>query len=410
MLPIIHVDMNAFYASCHQAQDPSLKGKPILVAGDPRKRNGIILTASYEARSFGVKTAMPNWQAKKLCPQAIFIKPDYDLYVRASSRVMDILGRFTPMVEVFSIDEAWLDVTGCEGLFGDSVAIAQKIQNTLKQELDLPCSVGVSCNKLLAKMASDMKKPMGITVLAPEDVPQLLWPLPVDRLFGVGRRMAENLGKMNINTIGDLARVPEELLRRAFGLNGRYLHLAANGIDESPVDPHSMDTAKSMGHSITLPRDVTAFEEAETVLLSLAEQVGRRVRRENCMGRTVTLTLRDASFGTITRSMTIPCTCATDDIYAAARKLLRANWDGKTPLRLLGVSLSQLIKKFEQVSLFKEDEKKNRLNQIVDEIKDRFGDNAIFRAKLLEDNGLNERKLGRTQGNAPALKGIRKKI
>lgn len=407
MLPIIHVDMNAFYASCHQAEDPALKGKPVLVAGDPKKRNGIILTASYEARRFGVKTAMPNWQAKRLCPQAIFIKPDYDLYVRTSSRVMDILGRFTPLVEVFSIDEAWLDVTGCEGLFGDSVTIAQKIQKAIRQELYLPCSVGVSCNKLLAKMASDMKKPMGLTVLAPEDVPQMLWPLPVDELFGVGHRMAERLREMNITTIGDLARVPEELLRQAFGLNGRYLHLAANGIDDSPVDPHSMDSARSMGHSTTLPRDVTGFEEAEMVLLSLSEQVGRRVRRENYMGRTVTITLRDASFGTITRSVTVPYTCATEDIYAAARKLLHAHWDGKTPLRLLGVSLSQLVKEFEQVSIFKEDEKKNKLNQVIDEIKDRFGDGAIFRAKLLKDDGLNERKLGKTANNAPALRGIR---
>jgi len=405
MLPIIHVDMNAFYASCHQAKDPDLKAKPILVAGDPKKRTGIVLTASYEARAFGVKTAMPNWQAKELCPQAIFIKPDYDLYVGTSRKVMDILGRFTPLLEIFSIDEAWLDVTGCEGLFGDSVTIAQKIQKAVKQELDLPCSVGVSCNKLLAKMASDMKKPMGLTVLAPEDVPQILWPMPVGELFGVGHRMAERLRKLGIMTIGDLARAPEELLQHEFGLNGSHLHLAANGIDDSPVDPHSMDTAKSMGHSTTLSRDVTSFQEAETVLLSLSEQVGRRVRRENYMGRTVTLTLRDAHFGTITRSMTIPYTCTANDIYAAARRLLRANWDGRTPLRLLGVSLSQLVKEF-QLSIFKEDEKKNRLNQAIDEIKDRFGDNAIFRAKLLKDDGLNGRKLGKTANNAPALKGI----
>lgn len=409
MLSILHVDMNAFYASCHQAKDPALKGKPVLVAGDPKKRNGIILTASYEARRFGVKTAMPNWQAQKLCPHAIFIKPDYDLYVKTSRQVMNILSRFTPLMEVFSIDEAWLDVTGCEGLFGDAVAIAQKIQKAIAEELDLPCSIGVSCNKLLAKMASDMKKPMGLTVLSPEEVPQVIWPLPVEELFGVGHRMAEHLNKMNIITIGDLAQVPEALLQRVFGLNGCYLHLWANGIDDSPVNPHSMDAAKSMGHSTTLPRDVTGFEEAEMVLLSLSEQVGRRVRRENYMGRTVTLTLRDASFGTITRSLTIPYTSTTEDIYTAARKLLRTNWDGKTPLRLLGVSLSQLVKQFEQISLFEEDKKKNKLNEVIDEIKDRFGDGAIFRAKLLKDNGLNERKLGRTANNAPALKGIRQK-
>jgi DNA polymerase-4 len=229
MLNILHVDMNAFYASCHQVIDPKLRGKPVLVAGDPKKRNGIILTASYEARKFGVKTAMPNWQAQKLCPRGIFVKPDYDLYVRFSSEVVEILERFTPLVEVFSIDEAWLDVRGCEGLFGDSVSIGKQIQQAITCELGLPCSVGISGNKLLAKMASDLKKPMGLTVIAPEDVPKILWPLPVDELFGVGKHMAEKLKKMNINTIGDLAQVPHSLLEGAFGLNGRYLSLSACG-------------------------------------------------------------------------------------------------------------------------------------------------------------------------------------
>ncbi|WP_422444899.1 DNA polymerase IV [Thermoanaerobacterium sp. DL9XJH110] len=392
MLPIIHVDMNAFYASCHQAKDPGLRGKPVLVAGDPARRNGIILTASYEARRFGVKTAMPNWEAKKLCPHAIFIKPDYELYVRTSERVMEILRRFSPLVEVFSIDEAWLDVTGCEGLFGDSVEIAGRIQEAILKELGLTCSVGVSCNKLLAKMASDLKKPGGLTVLAPEDVPRVLWPLPVDELFGVGRRMAEHLKGMNINTIGDLAQVPVEFLEKAFGLVGRHLHLAANGIDDSPVDPHSMDTASSMGHSVTLSRDVTTWEEAEAVLLSLSDKVGRRVRRESYVGRTVTITLRDASFCTITRSVTIPHTSATEDIYAAARKLLHANWDGKTPLRLLGVSLSRLVREFDQVCLFENEAKKKRLNRVIDEIRDRFGDGAIFRAKMKSHMEYSERK------------------
>jgi DNA polymerase-4 len=393
VLPILHVDMNAFYASCHQAKDPSLKGKPVMVAGDPKKRNGIILTASYEARRYGVKTAMPKWQAEKLCPQAVFIKPDYDLYLKTSQKVMSILGRFSPQIEIFSIDEAWLDVTGCERLFGDSVAIARKIQAAIAKELDLLCSIGVSCNKLLAKMASDMKKPNAITVLTAEDVPKLLWPLPVNELFGVGRRMAEKLKRMNIKTIGDLAEAPQEFLEKAFGLNGSYLHLWANGIDDSAVNPHSMDDAKSMGHSITLPKDITSFGDAEIVLLFLSEQVGRRVRRENYMGRTVTVTLRYASFDTITRSVTIFYTNSTEDIYNASRKLLYSNWDGKTPLRLLGVSLSNLVKEFDQVSLFDNEKKKRKLNRVMDEIKDRFGDDAIFRAKLLDDKELNERKL-----------------
>lgn len=383
MLSIIHVDMNAFYASCHQAKDPSLKGKPLLVAGDPKKRNGIVLTASYEAREYGVKTAMPNWQAKKLCPQAIFIKPDHDLYARISREVMDILRRFTPMVEIFSIDEAWLDVAGCESLFGDSISIARQIQTTIADELDISCSIGVSCNKLLAKMASDMKKPRGITVISSDDVPKKLWPLPVKNLFGVGRRMASRLYKLNVKTIGDLARVPVTLLEQNFGINGRHLHLWANGIDDSPVDPHSTDDAKSMGHSTTLAQNVTSFEEAEKVLLSLSEKVGRRVRRENYVGRTVTITLRDVSFNTITRSVTIPHTNSTEDIYFFAKKLLYAHWDGQKPLRLLGVSLSQLADEFNQISVFGDIEKKKKLDKVMDDIKDRFGDESIFRARLL---------------------------
>jgi DNA polymerase-4 len=233
----------------------------------------------------------------------------------------------------------------------------------------------------LAKMASDMKKPAGLTVIHPEDVSNLLWPLPVKELFGVGRRMARRLERLNINTIGELANAPEELLKGKFGLNGHYLYLAANGIDESPVDPHANDEAKSMGHSITLPQDVTSWGKAEAVLLNLSEKVGRRIRREDYMGRTVSIALRDNHFTTITRSKTIPYTSSTEDIYAAAKSLLHKNWDGKIPLRLLGVSISQLVKEFEQISLFDDNERKRKINKVVDDIKDRFGEKAIYRAK-----------------------------
>ena len=211
---------------------------------------------------------------------------------------------------------------------------------------------------------------------------------------------------MNIKTIGDLAQVLESSWRELWP-KWKIPALWANGIDTSPVDPHSMDDAKSMGHSVTLPKDITTYDEAETVLLSLSEQVGRRLRRENYMGRTVTITLRDNTFCTITRSATISYTNNTEDIYNLAKKLLHSNWDGKTPLRLLGVSLSQLVKEFEQKSLFDNDEKKRKLNKVMDEIKDKFGDGAIFRAKLLKDEELNRRKLGKSDNNAPALRGIR---
>lgn len=395
MLSILHVDMNAFYASCHQAQDVSLKGKPLLVAGDPKKRSGIVLTASYEAREYGVKTAMPNWQARKLCPKAVFVKPDYQLYAKNSKKVMNILRQYTPTVEVFSIDEAWLDVKGCENLFGDSLQIAQKIQERIKKELDLSCSIGIAKNKLLAKMASDLKKPMGITVINDEDIEKVIWPMPVEKLFGVGRKMAKRLKNMNINTIGELAQISPDFLKQNYGINGEYLYRWANGIDKSFVDPHSRDEAKSIGNSTTLPVDVVSYEDARMVLLFLSEEVGRRVRKDNYMGRSVTITLRDNKFNTITRSSTIPYTCNTDDIYETAKELLHSHWDGKTPLRLLGVSLSQLTQEAHQISLFEEDEKKRKLNKTIDEIKNRFGEGAIFRAKLLEDTKLNKRNLGK---------------
>jgi len=405
LLSIIHVDMNAFYASCHQAVNPSLKGKPIIVAGNPKKRTGIVLTASYEARKFGVKTAMPNWQTRELCPQGVFITPDYRLYVSFSGKILDILKDYTPVVEQYSIDEAWLDVSGCHRLFGSSLDIAQTIQQRIARELDLPCSIGISCNKLLAKMASDMKKPRGITVLKPEDIPKKIWPMPVGKLIGVGSKLAKHLEEMNIKTIGDLARVPVEILESNFGVVGRHLHDLARGKDDSPVNPHSSDEAKSIGHSATLPEDISSLEEAKQVLLGLAELVGRRARKGNYTGKRITVTIRKNNFKTITRSATIPePTNLTEKIYSMALKVFSKNWDGSSKIRLLGISLSNLQKDVYQMSFLEENEKLKKINYLIDDIKNRFGENSIFRARLLGGNFGIENLKPRRDGS-PIFKG-----
>lgn len=383
---IIHIDMNAFYASCHQAVNPALRGRPVLVAGDPKKRSGIVLTASYEARKFGVKTAMPNWQARKLCPHAIFIKPDYRLYVDFSDRFLEILNQYTPVVERYSIDEAWMDVSGCENLFGPCTDIARIIQQRIWEELNLPCSLGISSNKLLSKMASNMKKPRGLTVLNPENIPEKIWPLPIGELIGIGRNMANHLEKMNIKTIGDLARMPVEILEDKFGIRGRCLHDRARGIDNSPVNPTSHESAKSIGHSTTLPKDLDDIRHIQQVLLGLAELVGKRIRQEGYVGKTVTVIIRKSDFTTVTRSRTINPTNLTEDIYINALKIFEKYWDRTSKIRLLGISLSNLQKNIRQLSFLERNNKLEKLNYVIDDIQNRFGYNAIFRAKLLKNN------------------------
>lgn len=389
MRRIIHVDMNAFFASCHQAEDPSLRGKPVLVAGDPQKRHGIILTASYEARQFGVKTAMPVFEAKKRCPHGIFVRPRHRLYLDYSRRVFQILCDYTPLVEPFSIDEAWLDVTGCGRLFGTAENIAKTLQQRIKSELSLTCSVGISENKFLAKMASEMQKPSGFTILEAGDVPAVLWPLPVGEMVGVGRKLASAFKELGVVTIGDLAKLPVKLLVSRLGVMGETLHHLAHGRDDSPVDPGAYDTAKSVGHSVTLPRDINKIEEVERVLLDLSEKVGRRMREGGYQCKTVTLTVKDHNFVTVTRSVTLrEPTCLTDVIYRSACTLYKTRFEPWRKVRLLGVSVSNLAPREHgyQLTLFgaEDRERADRLTRAVDSIKDRYGDSAMLRATLSE--------------------------
>ena len=394
MRTIIHVDMNAFFASCHQAENPDLRGKPLLVAGDPKKRHGIILTASYEARRFGVKTAIAVWQAKKLCPEGIFIAPNHSLYLSYSEKILTILKSYTPLVEPYSIDEAWLDVTGSKRLFGSVEEIGHSLQQRILTELSIPCSVGIANNKFVAKMASERQKPNGFTIITPESVATILWPLPVEEMVGVGRKMAPALNEMGVDTIGQLAGMPVRLLTSRFGVMGEILWHLANGRDDSPVDPHSLDTAKSIGHSTTLPHDISNPEDIARVLLDLSERVGRRLRLSGCVTRTVTITVKDQNFASSTRSRTLPePTSLTETIYHTAVDIFLHQYESWRKVRLLGISLSNLQPQTEgiQLALWDNiDEKLERLTKASDTIKDRFGDYALRRARLFKPKNEDE--------------------
>lgn len=383
---ILHVDMNAFFAACHQAQEPALKGKPVLVSGDPSSRHGIVLTASYEARRFGVKTAMPTAQALRLCPQALIVAPNFRLYSFYSKQIMAILNSFTPLVEQYSIDEAWLDVSGCENLFGPADNIAREIKQKIKHQLDLSCSIGIAPSKILAKMASDLEKPDGLVIITADNIASRIWPLAVDKLFGVGPQTTAALNSLGVFTIGDLAGFPLAVLKQRFGAYGPYLAQLAQGQDHSLVDPNP-DTAKSIGNSITLPQDAETAAEIETILLALAEEVGTRLRRRNLKGSTITVSVKTPDFRLITRSRTYPeATNLTETIYRRAGEIYRQHLQGRR-VRLVGVTVSNITAASAgtQLSLFpaSEDDKRARLAQTVDQVRARFGDRSLVRARLL---------------------------
>lgn len=387
---ILLCDMNAFFASVHQALDPSLRGKPVVVCGDREQRRGIVLAASYEAKKYGVKTGMANWEAKQLLPQGIYVQPNYSSYLDFSIRSLNIMKAFSPLVEPFSIDEAFLDVTGCAGLFGDSVQVARRLKQRIRDEVGVLCSIGIGPNKIVAKVAAELEKPDGLTVITQADIATKMWPLPIGDLFGVGRRTEKKLRLFGVRTIGDLAKFPLEVLERKFGIIGRVLHLSANGIDFSPVNPHSLELAKSIGNQMTLSRDYRGHEEIKVAILDLVETVGYRVRQGGYVGKTVSLTLRDSDLLFHSWSASLAeYTDLSEDIYGLAGRLLETNWPEWKKVRLVGVSLSKLMKKsFEQIDLLGEKEKLRKLTQACDEIRERFGYSKIQRGSSITEAGI----------------------
>ncbi|NTV89693.1 MAG: DNA polymerase IV [Clostridiales bacterium] len=395
---IFLVDMNAFFISCEMTRDPSLAGKPAAVAGDPNRRTGIILAANYEARDCGVKTTMLLHQALKLCPDMRLVPPDHDFYEKKSNEVMELLTEFTPVVEQNSIDEAWLDMTGTEGLFGSPREAAGLIMARIRDELGLKCSIGIAGNRFLSKMASEMKKPMGITELWEEDLPLKLWPLPAQAMYGIGKQSAALLSKIGVNTIGDIAASNIDFLTKYLGKMGFEIYMHANGRDDSEVSVHYGSEMKSIGHSTTLSEDVSDLKTAGIVLMDLADDIGMTARRNGKKGRTVHITIKYSDFRVITRQTTIPATYLTKDIIAAGLELLSANWDVKKPVRLLGISLSGFDEAgaMSQVSMFDMStlnckpkymsEKEEKLEKAMDAIRAKHGTAKLNRAVLMKNS------------------------
>lgn len=381
---IFHVDMNSFYASVEMAHDPSLKGKPLAIAGNPEERRGIIVTCSYEARKFGVRTTMPLWEARKLCPQLIVKKPNFDRYRAASTKMFELLRSYTELVEPVSIDEGYMDITECYAI-GTPLQIAEKIQSELLKNNDLPCSIGIAPNKFLAKMASDMKKPLGITVLRKRDIETVLWPMEVSEMHGVGKKTAEKLAPLGIKTIGDLAKANEIQLKALLGINGSRLKNRANGIDTRSVNPDSIYDVKSIGNSTTLSRDISNQHQLLLVIEGLVAKVSSRLKNKKVLAQTIGVTIRYKDRKTITRSrkLTNPMQ-AIEDINRVAKGLFLKNWNGEA-VRLLGVTGMDLCEQDEAVKQldlfsFEKDARKEPLYETMESLRQKFGKHIIEKA------------------------------
>lgn len=381
---IIHLDLDAFFVAVERLDNPALTGVPVIVGGRPEVR-GVVASASYEARRFGVHSAMPTARALRLCPDAVVVSGHRGRYSEMSDRVMALLGEYTPLIEPISIDEAFLDVTGTEAHYGPPGKLAAAIQVRVEEELKLSASLGVGTNKLIAKIASDFRKPHGITVVEPGTEAAFLAPMPIRKLWGVGQVMERRLAELGITTIGDLARLPCDELVRRFGLaSGEGLYRASHGIDESVVTPEH--EAKSLSREETFARDVRDEAILRRELLRLSDEVAWRLRRHHLRARTVTLKLRYADFSTLTRQTTL--SDPTDSgpvIDAHAAVLLEQAWD-RRPVRLIGVGGSNLVQGGRQLSLFEEaDGRQGQLEAALDHIRERYGESAIRRASLLSD-------------------------
>ena len=373
--------MNSFYASVEQAYNPELKGKAIAIAGNPKERRGIIVTSSYEARAKGIYTTMNVGEARRKCPDLIILPPDFPKYRTSSKAMFAILRSYTELVEPVSIDEGYVDITQLSSE-RHPVEIAQEIQQRIKNELDLPCSIGIAPNKFLAKTASDMKKPMGITILRKRDIPIKIWPLPVIEMHGVGESTAKKLATLNINLISDLAKADEHVLRNSLGKNGVRLRARANGDDSREVNPDAIYDTKSVGNSTTLPYDATDLEEIEKTFEKLAFKVAERLEAKKLSGSTISIQIRDADWQNHSRSKTFQNPIYHKEvIYDEALKLFHKSWNGN-PIRLLGITVSNVIDRkqtVEQLSIFNFEEhaKQEPIYELIDEIERKFGKGAI---------------------------------
>ncbi len=387
---IFLIDMQSFYASVEKSLHRELQHQPVVISGDPKRRNGIILAACPIAKSYGIQNAIPLWEAQKRCPQLIVLKPRMQLYLDVSLRLTQILERFSDRVEPYSIDEQFIDIQGSESLFGSPYQIARKIQTTINKELHLYARIGMGPNKVLAKMACDhfaKKSPNGIFYLGPENIHTHLWPLPIQKCFGVGQRMSKHLQRIGIHTIGELAHSPLPLLKKYWGVNGHVLWMTANGFDLSPVTNQSFSTHQGIGHQMTLPYDYRTPEEIEVALLELCEEVCQRSRRYHLAGKTITVHCRNSlkqATGGFLRQMSLDSfSNQTSKIFTYAKKCFFRFWNGE-PVRSIGIRLSNLKPDHHiQLNLFEDVEKKRKLGYAMDQIKQRFGFTSILWASSL---------------------------
>ena len=379
---ILHIDMDAFYASVEQRDDPTLLGKPVVVGGSAEGR-GVVAASSYEARKFGIYSAMSAYRAKQLCPQAVFIRPRIDYYAAVSQQIRQILEEFTPLIEPLSLDEAFLDVTGSESLLGSATEIGQKIRSRVQEQLQLTASIGIAPNKFLAKIASDLEKPNGFVVVAADQIQAFLDPLPVGRIWGVGKVTAHVFKRFAISTIGQLRQLSRETLQELFGASGEHYWLLSHGIDDRPVVPDR--EAKSISNETTFSEDIRDTEDLKAWLVTLVEQVARRLRNHDRTGRTIDLKIRFSDFKTLTRSLTLgSSTNITSELLEAGIELLcnRIPKD-HLPVRLIGFGVSQLDQPgMVQLQLFDETEREQQrsLDKVADQIAQKFGKHALHRA------------------------------
>lgn len=392
---ILHSDINCCYAAIEHLHHPELEGKPLAVGGDPESRHGIVLTADYIAKKYGVKTGMALWQAKQLCPEITFVSPRMDLYLRFSRMAHEIYAEYTDLQEAYGIDESWLDVTDSATIKGDGYSIAKEISNRMKLELGITVSIGVSFNKIFAKLGSDYKKPDAITTMYADEFQTKAWNLPVGDLLYVGRSTNQKLTKLGIRTIGDLAKTDEAILVSQLGKMGGVLWAFANGYDDSPVRKENAHAPiKSVGNSTTTHRDLINDEDVKIVIYVLAESVAARLRENGFRCRVVEISIRDNELYSFTRQRKISnATNITEEIAVEAYKLFKESYDWRKPIRSVGVRGADLVNDnyWEQMDLFCDfqmREKHMKMDVAVDDIRRRFGFYSIQRGLMYQDKVL----------------------
>ncbi|WP_312281040.1 DNA polymerase IV [Oscillibacter sp.] len=389
---ILHIDQNCFYASVEMQRHPELRGRPLAVCGNQEERHGIVLAANYLAKPFGVKTGMAIWQAKQKCPNLIVLAPDMAEYIRFSKMAREIYADYTDQIEPFGLDEAWLDVTGSAVIAGDAMHIAQEISRRIQFELGLTVSIGVSDNKITAKLGSDYKKPNAITRIEKDNYKEIVYPLPVEDLLYVGPATKENLRRAGITTIGALAESPVEFLHRRLGKMGVILHTFANGRDISPVQTTEyVPTIKSVGNSATTPRDLCNNGDVRLMLLLLAESVCARMRELMSRCTVVEVYVRDTELRSFIRQCKLPSpSCSSAEMADAAYALFLANYHWEKPIRSIGIRGSGIVENgmYEQTSLFPDEQRRERWERIdkaVDDIRHRYGYMSLQRALIYTD-------------------------